>query len=185
MLITKVKVGNVTNLSEARYCAGMGVDFLSFPITSIDPKTYQEITGWVVGPEFGIEVDANSSSLGEYKASFLEVKARQLAYFSGSPNLIVTLPASAWREARPDLLQSKKNIRYVELEVSGLDDATEKWVREAALDFELLIKPLEKVDIGKIKSLPVAGISLEGDSETKPGLKEYPLAGILEQLESD
>ena len=62
MLITKVKVGQVTNLSEARYCAGMGVDFLSFPIVSIDPKTYQEITGWVAGPKFGIEVNPDNIS---------------------------------------------------------------------------------------------------------------------------
>jgi len=59
MLKTKVKVSKVTNLSEARYCAGMGVDFLSFPVSSVDPKTYQEITGWVAGPLFGVEIDSN------------------------------------------------------------------------------------------------------------------------------
>ena len=71
MLKTKVKVSKVTNLSEARYCAGMGVDFLSFPVSSVDPKTYQEITGWVAGPLFGVEIDSNPYE--QYPADFVEV----------------------------------------------------------------------------------------------------------------
>ena len=35
-------VGNITNLSEARYCAGMGVHFLAFPVDIVNPKMYQD-----------------------------------------------------------------------------------------------------------------------------------------------
>src|SRR5258706_7752206 len=97
MLMTKVKVGQVTNLSEARYCAGMGVDFLSFPISSIDPKTYQEITGWVAGPKFGVEVNAENISLAQnYKTDFIEVTINQLDGVSELGNLIVSLEANEW-----------------------------------------------------------------------------------------
>jgi phosphoribosylanthranilate isomerase len=50
--ITLVK--NISNLSEARYCAGMMVDFISFQLTSTHPDyvtldKYFEIKGWLNG----------------------------------------------------------------------------------------------------------------------------------------
>src|SRR5882762_4050125 len=105
MLITKVKVGQVTNLSEARYCAGMGVDFLSFPISSVDPKTYQEITGWVAGPKFGVEADSKTiSTIYEYKADFIEINVDQIDSCSGLENLIVSLEAKEWEIKKSSLL---------------------------------------------------------------------------------
>ena len=46
-LKTIVKVGSITNLSDARYCAGMGVEMLGFNVVAghesfIDAKKYQE-----------------------------------------------------------------------------------------------------------------------------------------------
>src|SRR6516162_4980549 len=96
MLKTKVKVGSVTNLSEARYCAGMGVDFLSFPIASIDPKTYREITGWVAGPKFGIEVaKSDLEKMSEYDADFIHVTSDNLIIHSDK-KLLVSLDAIDW-----------------------------------------------------------------------------------------
>src|SRR5690349_1880504 len=125
MLITKVKVGQVTNLSEARYCAGMGVDFLSFPIASVDPKTYLEITGWVAGPKFGVEVDAaNINRVPEYKTDFIEIDARQIDNASGLENLIVSLDVNEWTSKKANLLLSKRNILYLELNVKSIDEVT-------------------------------------------------------------
>ena len=60
-LKTKVKVGNITNLSDARYCAGMGVDMLGFAIGKADGQgvgatKFKEITDWIAGPEFILEL---------------------------------------------------------------------------------------------------------------------------------
>ena len=51
-LKTLVKVGGVTNLSDARYCAGMGVAILGFcPEPSrpdyVDLDKFKEITNWI------------------------------------------------------------------------------------------------------------------------------------------
>ena len=43
MLKTQVKVSSITNLSDARYCAGMGVDLLGFPIQEISLEKFTEI----------------------------------------------------------------------------------------------------------------------------------------------
>jgi phosphoribosylanthranilate isomerase len=185
MLMTKVKVGKVTNLSEARYCAGMGVDYLSFPISSVDPKTYQEITGWVSGPKFGLEVShGDHTSTQEYKTDFIEVRADQMNRLNGDENLVVNLAtAGEWLTNKSILHLSKKEILFVELEVSSLDESTVNIIHEIAKDFEVFLKPSIAIDLAEILKLSIAGISLDGDAETKPGLKEYPLAEILEKLE--
>lgn len=57
-----VKIASVSNLSDARYCAGMGVDQLGFNLNptstdAISPELFMEIQSWVSGPslvgEFG------------------------------------------------------------------------------------------------------------------------------------
>ena len=56
-LKTNVKISNVSNLSDARYCAGMGVDMLGFCTDEskpdyINPTVFSELTQWVAGPQF-------------------------------------------------------------------------------------------------------------------------------------
>ena len=48
------KINAVTNLSDARYCAGMGVAFLGFCLDKSDPsyispEQFKKITGWIQG----------------------------------------------------------------------------------------------------------------------------------------
>jgi phosphoribosylanthranilate isomerase len=186
MLITKVKVGQVTNLSEARYCAGMGVDFLSFPISSIDPKTYQEITGWVAGPKFGVEIDNSSPSLiNEYKTDFIVVPVDRIDSFLEFQNLIVSLEAGQWPMKKTNLLLAKGRILYLELTISSLDELVLGIIHEITEDFKILLKPSGSIDTDKLVKMPVDGLSFDGNAETKPGLKEYPLSEILEKLEAE
>ena len=53
-LSTLVKISGVNNLSNARYCAGMGAGILGFcpePYHPdfVDPDKFKEITGWIKG----------------------------------------------------------------------------------------------------------------------------------------
>ena len=49
MLKTTVYVSDINNLSDARYCAGMMVDYLGFNIDKIGIEEFREITQWVEG----------------------------------------------------------------------------------------------------------------------------------------
>ena len=69
-LKTIVKISNVTNLSDARYCAGMGVDMLGFSMDAdspnyIDPKKFGEIRGWVAGVQIVGETTATDPDVIE------------------------------------------------------------------------------------------------------------------------
>lgn len=62
MLRTKIKINKVNNLTDARYFAAMGVDYLGF-CCNVNTEMYcapskiKEITDWVEGPEFVMEFD--------------------------------------------------------------------------------------------------------------------------------
>jgi phosphoribosylanthranilate isomerase len=180
MLITKVKVSKITNLSEARYCAGMGVDFLSFPSSNVDPKTYQEITGWVAGPMFGVEIDSHPHE--QYTTDFFEVPFDSIDKLPVDKKAFVHLSVNEWSEKKSKLIEAKEKIIAIELSIHSIDDE-KKIIEEVSNEFDVFLKHNHSLDIESILKLPIAGISLEGSSEVRSGLKEYPLAEILEQLE--
>lgn len=193
MLKTKVKVGQVTNLSDARYCAGMGVDLLGFPVAAhhgIDPKKYQEITNWVNGPLFVVEWEGEITKDFEaiilpYNADFVEIDAHQLKNIPDSiEHLIVNLELSDWPSVHKVLSSFRHRIDYLILTSEGVNLDT-PLIAEIALEFEVLIGfGINEETLDKLTALPVAGISLKGSIETNPGLKDYAhLSTILERLE--
>ena len=59
-----VKVGNVNNLSDARYCSAMGVNQLGFKLNDFDNNSsiidnIKEIIGWINGVDTVAEFDNN------------------------------------------------------------------------------------------------------------------------------
>ncbi|WP_373398249.1 hypothetical protein V8V91_00290 [Algoriphagus halophilus] len=66
-LRTFVKISGITNLSDARYCAGMYVNLIGFSLEEgtekfVNPAQYKEITGWLSGLEFVGEFDTLSAN---------------------------------------------------------------------------------------------------------------------------
>jgi phosphoribosylanthranilate isomerase len=192
-LKTKVKVGKITNLSDARYCAGMGVDLLGFPIGSahdIDAKKYKEITDWVSGPAFVAEWSNDTTGnleevINSYNADFVEISVRQLQFVGTlAKPLIVKLAPEEWAPYKDELLKSKSRIAFLilikpESSVSGVVPWHEM------KDFSILLSvPDFSYSIDATLELPIEGIALTGSEEVRPGLKEYGnLSSILEALE--
>jgi phosphoribosylanthranilate isomerase len=187
-LKTLVKVGSITNLSDARYCAGMGVDFLGFRVIDGQPglisvKSFQEIRGWVTGPQivaeiYGIE---NSEQLNviqqQVHPDYLELSLNEYARIGTAITLPYILSVSVDEQIPP--LSAKPAYLLTESIHPGLS----KYIPE----FEILVyvNSLEKLN-SAISQTGVSGIALSGGSEIRPGLKDYEaLAGILEALEED
>jgi hypothetical protein len=122
-LKTKVKAGNITNLSDARYCAGMGVDWLSFPAEKVNPVKFKEITDWVTGPQFVLEVKSleNSIPVSDYSVSTLQISFSQLSWINEIPGKewMVTIRLSDWIKFESELLAQKKKITQL---IVALDD---------------------------------------------------------------
>lgn len=194
-LKTKVKVGNITNLSDARYCAGMGVDFLGFPIGDADGQitfeTFTEIVGWVSGPAFVLEYsDVMNDNEFEKVTGSGAIKHIQLNYDQlmrlgakvENESLILLTNLAEWFAVKSNL--STYNIDYLVLIESKIPDW--KLVQEINSAINVLIPQHLIENLDEIESLPIAGILLEGSLEDKPGQKDYDhLASVFETLEVD
>jgi phosphoribosylanthranilate isomerase len=187
-LKTKVKAGNITNLSDARYCAGMGVDWLSFPAEKVNPVKFKEITDWVTGPQFVLEAEAleNSMPVSDYSVSTLQISYSQLSWINEIPDKewMVTIRLSDWIKSESELLAQKKKI--IQLIVT-LDDTPNQQALLAYMraHFQVLIEfNSAEQSLNEMLSLPADGINISGSNELKPGLKDFDaLSSVLEELE--
>ena len=197
-LKTLVKVGNITNLSDARYCAGMGVEMLGFntvpgKTNHINPKAYQEIRGWVSGPLvvaeiYDFEKGLLPGILADYRPDFLELAVRDLTALPADSTtpLILAVNEGDFRSEQEDINRLKHVIRFVAIKPSENTDA-ENFIANVSKEFPVLLQPAADADIGgALSSLKISGIMLNGSEEIKPGLKNYDhLAEVLEQLDTD
>src|SRR6187401_3084647 len=112
-LKTIVKVGGITNLSDARYCSGMGVDMLGFRVIEgqdnyISPKQFQEIRGWVTGPQivaeiYGIEKESDLAEIiAQYRPDYLELGSGELNVLKANA-LPIILSLKIGESSSPDV----------------------------------------------------------------------------------
>lgn len=177
-LKTLVKVGKITNLSDARYCAGMNVDMLGFRVVEgtdgyVSPAEFQEIRGWFSGPRVVAEVYGLRSTeqfhkiLADYRPDIIELSQEELS--SVDTNL-------------PLLFRSDGAIPAKSL--YGIITSQPKDTRKPAgvLLFTTVDDPARLNEL--LDQHAVDGIVLSGTAETSPGLKDYDhLADVLEKLE--
>jgi phosphoribosylanthranilate isomerase len=189
-LKTLVKVGSITNLSDARYCAGMGVDFLGFQVIdgqpgSIPVRSFQEIRGWITGPQivaevYGIETAGQLNNiLDEVHPDYLELGLEEFRKIGGAIVLPYILRLSSEDELPADLADKPAYL--------FIDHKFDAVVSKYIPDYELLVQINAVAEVGNVLGQTgVSGIALNGGPEIRPGLKDYEaLSGILEALEED
>ena len=180
-LKTLVKIGGITNLSDARYCAGMGVDMLGFNVIPghrnyISSELFQQIRGWVTGPLIVAEIAGLTNPeelnliLENYRPDMLQMELAELTKIPSPP--------------LPYILKLKKNEDIKHLAVQPeyiLGDHSV--VISPSISFLMEVNSTEEVT-SALSNPSVRGISLNGGPELKPGLKDYStMADILELLE--
>lgn len=180
-LRTFVKVASITNLTDARYCAGMGVDMLGFRTVPgqenyIKPSEFQEIRGWITGPIIVAEIYGlkNAEELPEiienYKPDFIEMGLNELSLFPSLPLpfLLSISQEDPWGNlsVQPAYLISKRPF-------------------EATIPLLIEIQSLEQLK-REISNHDAKGIVLKGGAELKPGLKDFEVINdALEFLEME
>ncbi|MFT2007623.1 hypothetical protein ACMA1I_03025 [Pontibacter sp. 13R65] len=203
-LRTSVVVSGINNLSDARYCAGMGVDIIVFNLKLDSPErvsseALKEITGWVSGVKLGGQFErAKPDVINQYAEDF------NLDYIQlDTPYLIDEIEEIS----RPVILKVFINKDTVESELlemmelyapvvdtfliysndfTTIDETNNKLLKSIAKAFPVFIGfGLQKENIGTILSkIKPKGIGLLGGNEIKPGLKDFDeLQEILEEIE--
>ncbi|OOG72434.1 phosphoribosylanthranilate isomerase [Algoriphagus sp. A40] len=203
-LKTFVKLNSISNLTEARYGAGMYVNLLGFNLNDpsgkiIDPELFKEITGWVSGVEFVGEFTFNSKPnlleiLKDYPAiTWIEYdQIEELKSLVGKGySLIFKADLGGILHLEPEVAQilSKQGIiLHLTSKNDQLSQDQLAAVKKLATNCKVIlgsgINSNNVMDL--VETCEIFGISLSGGEETKPGLKDLDqLADILEILETE
>lgn len=206
-LLTSVLVRGINNLSDARYCAGMGADGLIFTLdpvlpNAVDVATVQELAGWVAGVEiigeFGVTADfdtinAIASTCGLTRAVLPLPAAPLPSTRLQLPAIVELSPNDAWNGAAHynnlrTGLSTCFPLGYTLLTefVPWLSDSELAGFAEMAARYPLWVS-LTTADLPFVKqlsTLPIAGLILQGGNEIKPGLRDFSeLEAVFEALE--
>ncbi|MBD2755048.1 phosphoribosylanthranilate isomerase [Spirosoma validum] len=204
-LQTLVKISNVTNLSDARYCAGMGVDMLGFSMDAespdyIEPKKFNDIRGWVAGVQIvgetaSADPEVIEQLLDTYQPDVLQVDESALLPYLGTfgKPLILRVDLSQLTLDQLDTLfqTGVAGADYILLESNGsihFDADLKATIQRLSSRYSILLGTgisLQNVHT-LLTDLPVRGIALSGGDEERPGYKEFgELMDILEAIEEE
>lgn len=195
-LKTFVKISGVNNLSDARYCAGMGVNQLGFNIESnhpnyTDPQSFKELSDWVSGVEFVGEIESLEAAgniteiIRDYELSAIQVSNSQLIEESAKTGKEVIFYSSSASLALEVAESYGSVLSYILLEDESADESSIKRIAEKAdlvLGTGFDTDNLEDV----LEAAQPKGIALKGGDEIRPGYKDFDqMADILEALDAD
>lgn len=166
MLSRKVIAQNITNLTDARYFAAWGVDYLSFnsiPDSEfyISDDKIAEIKDWVEGPKCLIE--ANALELDELGDGFILSNI-----FSSLPIVKESFFRTSFKELQKGLPDGKYIIPIKSTELEALQKLDQEHLMGLDLYFD--ISEIQLSDLDKLKN---HGIIIQGGEEEKVGVKSF------------
>lgn len=198
-LKTLVKVSNITNLSDARYCAGMGVEMIGFVMDKhsadyISPDKMKEIKSWVagvltVGETQSGDYEEVKTLVQDYEIDILQIAdASLLPQISdlGKPIILKLDFDSAYFE---DYLERYNQfVEFFLVDGGVLSDFARYTLKEYAFNYPIVLDfgiTAENIN-DLLDEMHLKGIALKGTNELHPGSKDYDdLRGILENIEID
>lgn len=198
MLKTTVKVSNLNNLSDARYCAGMGVEMLGFSMDELDLDKFKEMRGWLAGVKIVGETDSKDVStiielVEKYQPDFLQISNWENVIEIQRIGKPIILKVDFATANLPALFQTTKGfVEYFVLENSDefgiIDEATLSQLDAWSFLYPILlgfgIKESNANEL--LEQTQLKGFALKGGSEIRPGFGDSEeLMNLLEILETD
>lgn len=205
-LLVPVLVRGINNLSDARYCAGMGADSLTFRLDptfadALTPATVQELSGWVAGVQLIGEFDtlpvADINALVQQCGLHAVLLHRRRPADELAELMVPALRLMRWV---PDMLPEDVDLRFREqaphfqgfvlaTPPSPLPSSTDllrltEQARTYAIWLGAGFAPTELRQF--VETIRPAGIVLQGGDEIKPGLRDFDeMETVFEQLEEE
>jgi phosphoribosylanthranilate isomerase len=207
MLKTRVKASQITNLTDARYFAARGVEWLGFNLDAgtenfIHPQNIKAIKEWLEGPKLVGEFGMQDNSEINAAVEFLDLDVIQVGMYSDISSLalndvtiikeIVVEKDADYYDLRTTLESNSANVNtfllnYSKNNISWNSISSKKNVLKGLCEKHKIILSIdfnlnELNDI--LESIPIYGLSLKGGGEEKVGYKSFDeLDEILDALE--
>jgi phosphoribosylanthranilate isomerase len=198
MLKTVVKISKVNNLSDARYCAGMGVDLLGFSMDEIPVEKFREMRGWlagvqIVGETSSTDVDAIREMVENFQPDYIQVASFDVLESLQVLGLPLILRVDFATDNLPALFQSTAALVDTFLVESSddfahLDQATVNLLDAWAFKYPILVGfGITESNVNEVlEQVPAKGVALSGGQEIRPGYSEMDdLMNVLEVLETE
>lgn len=204
-LKTFVKISNVNNLSDARYCSGMYVDLMGFSLENeneyfVSPTAFKEITDWLSGLEYVAEFSNSHpaqilETLTHYEGfSYIQIEEKLHLPMLKNSSYSLILKRTIDKEADLDELieyavSLKENNVILNLEANKaleISPAIQDKLKSIAERCDLLLGfGFDEQNIEQLLDQTlIKGISMKAGHEIRPGIKDFDeLADILETLE--
>ncbi len=190
-------IRGINNLSDARYCAGMGADKLTFVLDpslpdNLDTRTVKELAGWIAGVELLGEFDRLSAHEINAIAAECALDAvllrsyrteAELAEIAPPVYLELTAEAANSDQALPDSLAGV----VVELPATATAEMLQS-LTQLSTQKPLWLGPGLHPERALALTTEVrpAGLSLPSGDEVKPGLRDFDqLEAVFEALETE
>ena len=195
MLKTKVILSHVTNLSDARYASGMGVNYIGF---SINPENSSYVTvdqaktisNWLSGVSIIGEIgNSVTADMADYATAHIQTSATSLIDKLDEPVLVLDTGAENMEEVIDLLANYSSHVNFFILKVAAEQLSTLKpQLTKLCLNNQVYIST--EFDEQKLafvlNEIRPTGIVLYGSEEAQPGLSSYDgIADILELLEEE
>lgn len=197
-LSTKVKINRIDNLSDARYTAGMGVEWAGFCLDPNDPEcldkeTYMVMTGWISGVklvgEFGdSDSETVAKMLADCPVDYVQTSTKYEVKNLTALGLPVILEVEDSDDLESTLIEGNDIVAYflISKSSSELSDGRLNHILKLSNQYPIILSfGFDAANVNTItQSNPIEGIALDGGKEIKPGIKDFDhLADILEALE--
>lgn len=196
MISYDVKLSNIQHLSDARYGAGMGCQWLGFDLQTLDVAKLEEMAAWLEGPALVGEVGQLNPEevlpfVQSQRLAYLQIKGLAAFHQFASLGLPLIYEVDLENDSLPDVffnLGSKVAYFLVQVpDQQSLDShagALETW----AAQFPIILSAdwTEDAALEWVQKEVLAGISLSSASEDRPGFRDFSdLMRILEALDTE
>jgi phosphoribosylanthranilate isomerase len=196
MLKTQVKVSSIANLSDARYCAGMGVEWLGFPLQEITVEKFTEIRNWLAGVQIvGEFTKATADQIREavaiYQPDVIEVDSSVSLVAIQSIEIPKILRVNIDTDNLPAIFTaSAPYVSHFLLvgdsadSLTGMEASVEIWAAQYPIIVGL---DIPEADLDEwVEQSSIQGIGLVAGEEDRPGFRDFTdLMTILEKLETE
>ena len=202
----QIKASQITNLTDARYFAAWGVEWLGFGLESgqdyfVTTAQMAAIKEWVEGPKMVGEFSGLDVELIQQSVSLLNLNAVEVSRFANLSALQLSIPVimnivmeeGLTAESLTEILRSNETIEYFILDFeknASTNDFRNKfpanWLNGLAKQYPIFIRAnVNTYSLKEItQTIQPLGISLAGGEEEKVGLKSFEeLDEIFEELE--